>query len=139
MTPAMDQRPRDFDLPRLSATMASQRLLVLDFVRKYIARWGYSPSHGEIGAGLDIDRSRVRRAIRSLSADGLLIRTPGTRGLAIPDAEADALRQLRALGWIINPQHEVIAKATLLPPAALDYVEPDERGVADDGTGETPA
>lgn len=114
--------------------MSSQRLRVLDFVRRYIGRWGHSPSHGEIGAGLDIDRSCVRRAIKSLVRSGLLIQQPGARGLAIPDAEADALRQLRALGWTINPSEEVIAKATLLPPAALDYVPPSGEAIDHGGT-----
>lgn len=129
----------DFDPVRLSATMASQRLLVLNFVRDYIGRWGGSPSLGEIGRALDIDRSRVQRAIRSLAADGLILRTPGTRGLAMPDAEAEALRQLRALGWVVNPVDASATKAILHQPAALDYPGPDERGDADDGTGETPA
>lgn len=132
----MDQRPDDFRPPRLSATMASQRLLVLDFVRDYIDRWGGSPSLGEIGAALNIDRMRVKRAIRSLAADGMLRRTPGPRGLALPDAEADALRQLRALGWTINPTEEVVTKATLLPPAALDYAEPTSEGRLHDGTAD---
>lgn len=143
----MDQRPDDFRpprlpadqpvAPRLSPTMASQRLLVLDFVRDYIDRWGDSPSLGEIGAKLGIDRMRVKRAIRSLAADGMLLRTPGPRGLAMPGAEAEALRQLRALGWTINPTEEVVTKATLLPPAALDYEEPSAEGPSHDGTAES--
>lgn len=132
----MHQRPDDFRPPRLSAEMASQRLLVLDFVRRYIARWKYSPSQGEIAAGLSIDAGKVRHAIRSLARDGLIIRRPGARGLILPDTEAEAIRQLRALGWIVNPADEVIAKSTLLPPAALDYPDADdgEEGGANDDT-----
>lgn len=130
----MDQRPDDFQPPRLSATIASQRLLVLDFVRRYIARWGYSPSQGEIAAELQVHRDRVRRAIRSLARDGLLLRKPGSRGLAIPSAEAEALRQLRALGWVVNPDGERALKAPLLPPAALDYSGPHEEDGTDGGT-----
>lgn len=131
----MDQRPEDFRPPRLSAEMASQRLLVLDFVRRYIERWKYSPSQGEIAAALDIDSGKVRRAIRSLARDGMIVRRPGSRGLMLPEAEAEAVRQLRALGWVVNPTDEVIAKPTLLPPAALDYVGPDREGQLDDGIG----
>lgn len=113
--------------------MASQRLLVLDFVRRYIARWHYSPSQGEIAAALDIDNGKVRRAIRSLARDGMIVRRPGSRGLMLPEAEAEAIRQLQALGWVVNPVDEVIAKATLLPPAALDYPGPAE-GLLHGGT-----
>lgn len=137
----MEHRPDEFRPPRLSAEMASQRLLVLDFVRRYFAQWRHSPSQGEIAAALDIDAGKVRRAIRSLARDGMLLRTPGPRGLVLPDTEAEALRQLRALGWIVNPIDEVVAKATLLPPAALDYpdIGDEEDGTngdtAFDGTG----
>lgn len=132
----MYQRPDDFMSPRLSADMASQRLLVLDFVRRYFDRWKYSPSQGEIAAGLNIDTGKVRRAIRSLARDELLIRRPGSRGLMLPDTEAEALRQLRALGWIINPTEEVIAKSTLLSAPELDYPEPDREGQLYDGTAD---
>ena len=132
----MIQKPDDFERPRLKPEMASQRLLVLQFVRRYIADWGYSPSQGEIAAGLDIHRSRVRRAIRSLVRDGLLIRNAGSRGLALPDAAAEAIRQLRALGWVVNPTEESVIKATLLPPAALDYPGSAGDGEADDGTAQ---
>ena len=134
MTPAMDQRPRDFELPRLSATMASQRLLVLDFVRGYIERWGGSPSLGEIGNALNIDRKKVQRAIRSLAAEGMLLRTPGPRGLALPGSEAEAIRQLQALGWVVDADCALATKAGLLPPAALDYPGPVEEDGTDDRT-----
>lgn len=131
----MHRRPDDFERVRLSATMASQRLLVLDFVRRYIDQWAESPSHGEIAVALEIDRTKVRRAIRSLEADGLLVRTPGPRGLALPTAEAEAVRKLRALGWTVNHDLSLAVKATLLPPAALDYTGPCEEGPMH---GETP-
>lgn len=131
----MEQVPGEFERSKLTAAMASQRLLVLDFVRQYFTRWGGSPSHGEIGAALDIDRSRVRRAIRSLTRAGLLMRTPGPRGLALPDAEAEAIRQLRASGWIVDAPGRHAAKAALLPPAALDYPGDEQQG---DRNGEPP-
>jgi DNA-binding transcriptional MocR family regulator len=134
----MDQRPDDFRPPRLSATMVSQRLLVLDFIRQYIGRWSQSPSQGEIARALDIDGSKVRRAIRSLARDGLILRRPGTRGLMLPETEAEAIRQLRALGWTVDPSGETALKATLLPPAALDYAEDADEGAPDDGTGDGP-
>ncbi len=117
--------------------MASQRLLVLDFVRRYIARWGFSPSQGEIAAGLDVHRDRVRRAVRSLVRDGMLLRGAASRGLALPGAEAEAVRQLQGAGWTIDAAARRAAKAPLLPPAALDYTGPAEEGQASDGTAET--
>ena len=133
----MDQRHDDFQPPRLSATMASQRLLVLDYVRDYLTRWGASPSYGEIGAHLGIDRTIVRRALRSLERDGLVLRTPGPRGLALPGAEADAIRKLRAMGWTIDAAAARVTKETLLPPAALDYIEPSAEGGTDGGAADT--
>lgn len=132
----MDQRPDDFRPPRLTAEMASQRLLVLDFVRAYIGRWCQSPSQGEIANALEIDRTKVWRAIRSLERDGFLLRTPGPRGLALPGAEDEALRQLRAHGWIINPGERHVAKANMLPPAELDYAGPSAEGDWHGGTRE---
>ena len=133
----MDQRPDDFQPARLSATMASQRLLVLDFVRNYFARWHGSPSLGEIANALQIDRMKVKRAIRSLAADGMLHHKPGPRGLALPDAEAEALRQLRAIGWIIDEQVGHVTKSTLLPPAALDYPATSREGQIYDQSADT--
>ena len=135
----MDQRPDEFLPPRLSATMASQRLLVLDFVRDYFARWHASPSLGEIANALRIDRMKVKRAVRSLANDGMLRHTPGPRGLALPETEAEALRQLRAMGWIVDDEIGRVTKATLLPRAELDYVPSSTEGTGDDGTDFAPA
>lgn len=108
--------------------MASWRLLVLAFVREYIDRWGHSPSYGEIAAGLSSNRTRVRKAVRSLERDGLVLRAPGPRGLTLPTVRDEAVRQLRALGFIVDEDClQVKAPVTdppLLPPAALDY-DPD--------------
>lgn len=135
----MDQRPDDFEPARLRPEMASQRLLVLNFVRDYWGRWGGSPSQGEIAAGLRIHRDRVRRAVRSLRRDGLLLSTPGPRGLALPEAEEAAIRQLRGAGWTIDAAARRAAKAPLLPPAELDYQDPAEGGGTDDGEATGPS
>ena len=107
---------------RLRPEMASSRLLVLDFVRSYIGRWGHSPSYNEIAAGLKISRDAVKRAVRSLVRDGLLLKSDRQRGLALPDEQAQAIRVLRVLGWTVN---EDVATAAPLSPllrgAVLDY------------------
>ncbi|MDG6079770.1 GntR family transcriptional regulator [Erythrobacter litoralis] len=114
---------------RLTAEMASFRLLVLAFVRDYLAEMGESPSYGEIAAGLDSNRTRVRKAVKSLAADGLLLRRAGkSRGLSLPSIRQEAIRQLRELGWTVDEDNlsaaEPVTKPPLLPPPALDYVPP---------------
>lgn len=101
---------------RLSPEMASFRALVLAFVRAYIAEWGQSPSFGEIAAGTNSNRTRVKRAVVSLERAGLLVRTPGPRGLSMPDAVAQARLTLIRAG-VLDP----VTNQTLLPAATLDY------------------
>lgn len=100
---------------RLSPEMASFRALVLAFVRDYLTRWGQSPSYGEIAAGTNSNRTRVKRAVVSLERAGLLLRSPGTRGLALPDEIERARLTLERAGLL------PVTNPTLLPPAALDY------------------
>ena len=121
--------------------MASLRLLVLAFVREYFARWGASPSYSEIAAGLGTNRERVRKAVKRLVAGGLLLRTPGPRGLALPDDCGEALRQLRAAGWQIDVGKRSVTKRPLQRVPRLDYpttatVGGDENGQSGAGTEE---
>ena len=128
---------------RLSPEMASFRLLVLKFVRAYIGEWGCSPSYGEIAAALDSNRTRVRKAVKSLVRGGLLLRQAGERGLALPAEAETAKRVLRALGWRIDERGHAAAapvtKRPLLPPPALDYPpihgEKAQQGEADGHPG----
>lgn len=114
---------------RLTPTMASFRLLVLAFVREYIGLTGHSPSYGEIAAKLNSNRTRVRKAVKSLSEEGLLLRTPGPRGLTLPSMRQEAIRQLRQLGWQIDEDNlhaePGVTNRALLPPAALTYPSQD--------------
>lgn len=107
-------RPMD---NRLRPEMASFRLLALRFVRQYIADYGMSPSQGEIARGLDATRTRVRDALKSLAADGLLLRTPGERGLRLPDEREAALQTLRALGYRV--EGEVVTDEGARPVSTL--------------------
>lgn len=116
---------------RLKPEMASWRLLVLAFVRDYLQRWGHSPSYGEIAAALESNRTRVRKAVRSLERDGLILRVPGPRGLSLPTVRDEAIRQLRNLGWTVDEDcsHAAgpVTDPPLLPPASLTY-DPDHSG-----------
>lgn len=103
---------------KLSPEMASFRALVLAFVREYVAAWGQSPSYGEIAAGVQSNRTRVKRAVVSLERAGLLLRTPGTRGLSLPDEVERARLTLERAG-LLPPTS--VTNQTLLPPPALDY------------------
>jgi len=110
---------------RLTPTMASLRLLVLRFVRDYVSAWGASPSYGEIAAALETNRTRVRKAVKSLAGDGLLLRTPGPRGLALPDNLAEAVRLLGALGYAVRPiAYQAVTNTPLPDDFVLDYFAP---------------
>ena len=113
--------------------MASFRLLVLTFIRDYIGQWGASPSYDEIAAALGSNRTRIKHAVRSLAKDKLILRTPGPRGLALPDTREEALRVLRSLGWEVMADASRIAPPenvthpTLTAVPVLDYI-PDTDG-----------
>ena len=119
----MDRTPDRNGPERLRPEMASFRVLVLRFVRDYITRYQLSPSQGEIVHALDSNRTRVRDALRSLARDGLILRTPGERGLRLPDEREAALRTLRALGYRIDGdgQEAGCPVFTLRPGPELDY------------------
>lgn len=136
--PGGDPLPEEtVDAARLSPEMASFRALVLDFVKGYIDRWEQSPSYGEIAAGTGSNRTRVKRAVVSLERAGLLLRSPGTRGLALPDEIERARLTLARAGLLpgegtrrpAGPQGGAdtpsptagVTNPTLLPPPALDY------------------
>jgi hypothetical protein len=95
--------------------MASFRALVLDFVRDYIARWGQSPSYGEIAAGLTSNRTRVKRALRSLELAGLLLRRPGTRGISLPGDIEQARLTLERAGLLDPASGELVAGQSAEP------------------------
>jgi biotin operon repressor len=102
--------------------MVATRLLVLDFVHEYIERWRYSPSLGEIGAELGVSRKHVSKAIASLVDSGLLVKTPGPRGLALPDQRDTAIRLLSSMGFQVSRGQQVVTKSALLSPTPVEYI-----------------
>jgi DNA-binding MarR family transcriptional regulator len=113
---------------RLKPEMTSRRLLVLAFVRDYLARWGSSPSYGEIANGLGISPTRARQLVKALVASGQLLRRPGPRGLYLPTLRDEAVRQLRELGYVVDEDIFTVclpcAHSTLPARPMLDYVPP---------------
>jgi len=113
---------------RLKPEMTSRRLLVLAFVRDYIAQWGASPSYGEISNGLGISPTRARQLVKALVGSGQLLRRPGPRGLSLPTLRDEAVRQLREFGYVVDEDVFTIclpcAHSTLHQPPMLDYVPP---------------
>ncbi|MBB4611511.1 GntR family transcriptional regulator [Sphingomonas yabuuchiae] len=106
---------------RLQPAMVSRRLLVLTFIRAYVDRWGGSPSIGEIAQGIGASRTRVQAALRSLEQDKQIIRRPGARGIMLPDRLEEAVRDLRAAGFIVDDDI-VRGPFPILPLAPeLDY------------------
>lgn len=115
------------EVPRLRPDMASFRLLVLDFVRGYLAQWGQGPSYSEIANHLQADRYRVRWAIKRLVKQGRLVQQPGARGLSLPDACGAAARVLVEHGWAIDPARQTATNAPLPGVAMLDYLPAGEQ------------
>ena len=111
---------------RLKPEMTSRRLLVLAFVRDYMAQWGSSPSYGEIANGLGISHTRVRQQVKALVASGQLLRRPGPRGLHLPTLRDEAVRQLRDLGYVVDEDIFTVgipcANSTLPVRPVLDYL-----------------
>lgn len=125
---------------RRSPRMVSTKLQVLDFAKAYFLRWGRSPSYGEIGNAVGINRSRARDMVRTLTAEGEILRESGDRrrmsfpGLEQQVSEGDAILALRAAGWTVNPDGQVFQRSTASTFPPLPRVpELEQIPVTDDG------
>lgn len=94
--------------------MSSRKVRVHDFVKRYFARWGTSPTLGEIGAGCGITRTHAHRLIHELADEKMIELAAGkARGIRLRErsdelSEADALVLLSELGWTIGDGNKVI-------------------------------
>lgn len=92
---------------RISPTMNSRKLQALDFIKRYFAEWGHSPSLDEIGAHLGVSKQRASELVHQLCVDKSIEITAGRRrGIRLVDrgeeiSEADLLVRLRERGWRI--------------------------------------
>jgi len=93
---------------RLTPEMRSRKLVALDFIRRYFAKWGASPSYEEVAAGLGVSKQRAGEIIHQLAVDQMIRRVAGKRrGIALIDradeiSEAEALVILARQGWTIG-------------------------------------
>jgi hypothetical protein len=113
----VQQAQPDGQESRLTPEMRSRKLQALDFVKRYFARWGQSPTLGELAASLDVSRKRAHALVHELADDHMVEVTAGkARGMRLMDhseelSEADILLLLRARGWTIGRDTVLI-----LPP-----------------------
>lgn len=99
---------------RLTPTMVSRKLQLLDFIRAFYAAHGVGPTITEMANALDCVRSRVQEAVRKLEREQLVNRQPGkTRGITPISGHEEAIRQLQAIGYVVNPE-----RMELLSPAS---------------------
>lgn len=89
---------------RITRTMRSPKIAALDFIKRYYARWGHSPTLGEISGHLDVTRQRARVLVQELSDERQIHVVSGkTRGIRLIDRRdeisiADAVLMLRREG-----------------------------------------
>ena len=113
------------ELTRLSPTMTSRKLQALAFIRHFYARWGQSPTLGEIAAALKISRKRAHELVGQLATEKMVEVVAGKpRGIRLLEtgeelSEAEILVRLSAMGWTIGDGDHVIQ-----PPGSVFAADP---------------
>lgn len=105
----------------LTPTMVSRKEQLLAFIRAYFTAHGVGPTITEMTNALRCSRSRVHYAIRKLEREQRIHRVLGVpRGITPISGHEEAIRQLQAIGYIVNPgAMELVAP----PPPLLDLDE----------------
>jgi SOS-response transcriptional repressor LexA len=107
----------------LSPTMSSMQNLALDFINRYFARWGQSPTLGELSAHLGTSRKRAHEIVHQLAAKQMIHVVGGkARGIRLIDrtkelSEQDVLARLLAEGWTIGAGSRIV-----YPPGHVEGV-----------------
>jgi hypothetical protein len=93
---------------RLTPTMRSRKLQALDFIKRYFAQWGESPTLSELAAELGIGVKYAHELVGQLSRELQIKVVKGKkRGIVLIDrgeqiSEADVLLLLAQRGWTIK-------------------------------------
>ncbi|MFN3387460.1 MAG: LexA family protein [Allosphingosinicella sp.] len=119
--------------------MVSRKLQAFDFILRYFAAWGHSPSLDEIAAELGVSKQRADELVHALARDQMIRRIAGKRrGIRLIDradelSEAEVLVRLRSLGWQIGHDNS-LTKIGLPDLPFLDHDDPaDCSGAGIDG------
>ncbi|HXH52556.1 MAG TPA: hypothetical protein VNH53_03880 [Sphingomicrobium sp.] len=107
--------------------MSSRKLLALDFIKRYFAQWGCSPTLGELAAELGVSNKRAHDLVHALAQAQMIEHAAGqTRGIRLINkseelSETDVLLRLAASGWTIAYGDKMLvpAEAASQPPAAV--------------------
>ncbi len=122
---------------RLTPEMRSRKLQALDFIKRYVAQWGQSPSIGEVAAALGVSRKRAHELIHQLAREEMIRHVRGkTRGISLIDqgeeiSEADMLLRLASEGWKIVNDAGTLTKNGLISLPFLDHDPTDSEGSCD--------
>jgi hypothetical protein len=114
---------------RLTPAMSSRKLHALDFINRYFAKWGYSPTLGELAAGIRVSRKRAHELVHQLAEAQMIQHTAGqTRGIRLMDrseeiSEAEVLARLSSMGWTIGDG------ARIIPPPLAAALPLTEKGL----------
>lgn len=93
---------------RLTPQMSSRKLQALDFIKRYFAQWGQSPTLNELAAALDVSTKRAHDLVHALATQQMIEHVSGQpRGIRLVDrgeelSEADVLVRLARMGWTIG-------------------------------------
>lgn len=103
---------------RLTPTMVSRKEQLLVFIRAFYAAHGVGPTVTEMANALYCARSRIQDGIRKLEREQRVHRVPGKmRGITPISSHEEAVRQLEAVGWIVNAGRMELRAP---PPPLLD-------------------
>jgi hypothetical protein len=144
---------RSAEIPALSPTMSSMQNLALDFINRYFARWGQSPTLGELAAHLGTSRKRAHEIVHQLAAKQMIEVVAGkARGIRLVDrtkelSEQVVLARLLAEGWTIGAGSRIIfppgeaegvtENGLFLLPLLDHLAEADQMGMGTNGETET--
>ena len=125
-------------LKAVNATLAAHGLkypayAILATLRVEGAPYRLSPS--QLQQTMLFSSGGISNLLLRLEKDGLILRRPGERGLALPSVRDEAIRQLRQLGFTVD--EDIGRISALLPPPELDYPETREP-LSQNGDGHGP-